>query len=61
MTEITGLGGFILLVLDVWAIVSIVSARASTGKKVLWVLLVLILPLLGFIIWFIAGPRAASS
>jgi hypothetical protein len=26
---------------------------------VLWVLLVLLLPLLGFIIWLIAGPRSA--
>lgn len=58
MTEITGIGGFILLVLDVWAIVSVVGSAASTGKKVLWVLLILILPLLGFIIWLFAGPRA---
>ena len=59
MTEITGIGGFILLVLDVWAIVSVGGSTASTGKKVLWVLLILILPLLGFIIWLIAGPRSA--
>ena len=61
MLEITGLGGLILLVLDIWAIVSIVGSPASTGKKVLWVLLVLILPLIGFIIWLIAGPRAAKA
>lgn len=59
--EITGIGGFILLVLDIWAIVSIVSSAASTGKKVLWCLLVLILPLLGFIIWLLFGPRAQSK
>jgi hypothetical protein len=58
MVEITSLGGLILLVLDVWAIVSIVGSSASTGAKVLWCLLVLILPLLGFIIWLIFGPRA---
>jgi hypothetical protein len=61
MVEVAGLGGFILLVLDVWAIVSIVSSRTGTGSKVLWCLLVLILPLLGFIIWLIAGPRAEKS
>ena len=48
MTEITGIGGFILLVLDVWAIVSVVGSTASTGKKVLWVLLILILPIVLF-------------
>lgn len=60
MVKVSGLGGLILLVLDVWAIVSIVSSDASTGRKVLWTLLVLILPLLGFIAWLLAGPRAAS-
>lgn len=60
MIEISGIGGFILLVLDVWAIVSIVGSPTRTGRKVLWVLLVLLLPLLGFIIWLIAGPRASK-
>ncbi len=59
MTQISGIGGFIILVLDVWAIVSILGSHASNGKKVLWIVLVLVLPLLGFIAWLIAGPRAA--
>jgi len=61
MLEISGLGGLILLVLDIWAIVSVVGSGASTGRKVLWVLVILLLPLLGFIIWLIAGPRAARA
>lgn len=59
--EITGIGGLILLVLNIWAFVSIIGSTASTGSKVLWCLLVLVLPLLGFIIWLIAGPRAAKA
>ncbi|MGG7645555.1 PLDc N-terminal domain-containing protein [Rhodovulum sp. YNF3179] len=58
MIEISGIGGFILLILDLWAIVSILGASATTGRKVLWILLVVLLPLLGFILWLIAGPRA---
>lgn len=58
MLEVTGLGGLIILVLDIWAIVSIISSSASTGRKVLWTLLILILPLVGFLIWLIAGPRS---
>ncbi|UYV38263.1 PLDc N-terminal domain-containing protein [Rhodobacteraceae bacterium D3-12] len=61
MLEVSGLGGLIILVLDIWAIVSIVGSSVSTGKKVLWTLLVLFLPLLGFIIWLVAGPRSATS
>ncbi|MEI4194240.1 PLDc N-terminal domain-containing protein [Roseovarius sp. E0-M6] len=61
MLEVSGIGGLILLVLDIWAIVSIVGSSVSTGKKVLWVLLVILLPLLGFIIWLIAGPRSTAT
>ena len=59
--EITGIGGLILLVLNIWAFVSIIGSNNSTGSKVLWCLLVLILPILGFIIWLIAGPRSAPA
>lgn len=61
MLEISGIGGLVLLILDVWALVSIIGSNASTGRKVGWSLLVLILPLLGFIIWFFAGPRSAEA
>lgn len=61
MLELSGLGGLIILGLDIWAIVSIIGSGASTGSKVLWTLLVLILPLIGFIIWLIAGPRSSSA
>ncbi len=61
MLEIGGIGGLIILALDIWAIVSIIGSAASTGRKVIWTLLVLILPIIGFIIWFFAGPRARKS
>lgn len=59
--EITGIGGLILLALNVWAFVSIIGSANSTGSKVIWCLLVLLLPLLGFIIWLLAGPRSANA
>ena len=59
--EFGGIGGFIILLLDICAIVSILSSGASTGSKVLWTLLVLILPVLGFIIWLIAGPKSSRA
>jgi succinate dehydrogenase/fumarate reductase cytochrome b subunit len=55
--QINGLIGLLILAADIWAIVSVVQSAASTGKKVLWILLVLILPVLGFILWFLLGPR----
>jgi len=56
--EYAGFGGLIVLALNIWAIVSIIGSGASTGAKVLWTLLVLVLPIVGFIIWFFAGPRS---
>lgn len=55
----TGIGGLIVLALDIWAIVSVVGSTASTGRKVVWVLVILFLPILGFIAWLLFGPRAA--
>jgi Phospholipase_D-nuclease N-terminal len=56
-----GIGALILLALDIWAIVSVIGSNASTLAKVVWVLVILVLPLLGFIAWLIFGPRAARA
>ena len=55
--EVTGIFGLILLILIVWAIVKTLDTNASTGKKVLWIVLLLVLPLLGLILWFFFGPK----
>jgi len=57
--EVGGLFGLLILIADVWAIVSIVTSRATTPAKVLWIVLILLLPLLGFLIWLLFGPRRA--
>jgi hypothetical protein len=33
----------------------------STGNKVLWTVVVLILPVLGFILWFFWGPKTSRA
>jgi hypothetical protein len=53
--------GLIVLALDIWAIVNVIGSPASTGAKILWTLLIIILPVVGLIIWFFAGPRSRSS
>ena len=60
MGNVNGLWGLIVLVADVWAIVNIFQSRATTGSKVLWTVLVILLPVLGFIIWLVAGPKTAK-
>lgn len=55
--EVGGILGLIILILDVWAIVNIAQSSASTGYKVLWIVLVLLLPVVGLILWLLLGPR----
>ncbi|NOD31826.1 PLD nuclease N-terminal domain-containing protein [Ruegeria atlantica] len=61
MVEVYGIGGLIVLVLSIWAIISIIGSSATTGAKILWVLFVLLLPVIGFICWLIFGPKEARS
>ncbi|OQX13293.1 MAG: hypothetical protein BWK73_12410 [Thiothrix lacustris] len=55
--EVGGLLGLIILIINVWAIVKVVQSGASTGTKVLWIVLILVLPVLGLLLWFFMGPR----
>ncbi|GGO36152.1 hypothetical protein GCM10010991_29610 [Gemmobacter aquaticus] len=58
ITALNGFWGLVILALDIWAIVSVINSSASTGSKVIWVLLILLLPVIGFLIWLLAGPRS---
>ena len=55
-----GLLGLIILILDIIAIVDAVKSSLDTGKKVLWIVLILILPVIGLILYFLLGrPKQA--
>jgi hypothetical protein len=56
-----GLGGLIVLIADVWAIVNIFQSSADTAKKVIWTVVVILLPVLGFILWFFVGPKTGRA
>ncbi len=56
-----GIGGVIVLIADVWALVNIFQSSADTAKKVLWVVLVILLPVLGFILWYFLGPKTGRA
>ena len=40
----------IIFALDVWAIASIINSNESNGTKLIWILLVALLPVVGLII-----------
>jgi hypothetical protein len=61
LTGYNGIWGLLVLIVDVWAIINIVQSRATTGMKVVWVVIVLLLPVLGVILWFLLGPKTGRS
>ena len=56
-----GLWGLLILIGDVWAIINIFQSSASNEKKLLWTIVVLLLPVLGLILWFFLGPRTGRT
>ena len=51
------LWGLLILAGDIWAIINILQSSASNAKKLIWTLVVVLLPVLGLILWYFAGPR----
>jgi hypothetical protein len=54
MTTILGLA---VLVFDILAIIDCVKGSLSTGKKTLWIILILVLPLIGLILYWLLGRK----
>ena len=54
--ELTGIFGLIILIADIYAIVMILQSAAKSIEKLVWFLVVFLLPVLGLLIWYFAGP-----
>ena len=55
--EVGGLLGLIILAFDIYAIIKIINSGASTLAKVIWVIVILVLPVLGLLLWLLFGPK----
>ena len=53
----TGIVGLLVLVLDIVAIVDALKSSMDTGKKALWIILILILPVVGMVLYFLIGKK----
>lgn len=56
-----GLLGLLILIADIYAIIKIVQSSASGLKKLVWVLVVLVFPIIGLIIWYFMGPGGRAG
>ena len=53
--------GVLILAGDIWAILNIFQSSASNEKKLLWIIVVVLLPVLGLILWYFLGPRDGKT
>lgn len=60
-TPFNGIMGLLILVADIWAIINIFGSSASNEKKALWIVLMVLLPLVGMILWYFLGPRSGAA
>ncbi len=51
------LAGLALLVADLYAIVQSLKSGESGLMKIFWVVLIIAMPVVGLIVWLLAGPR----
>ena len=48
-------------VLDIIALVKLLQSGADAGTKILWALLIILLPVLGMILYFLMGPGRSKA
>jgi hypothetical protein len=53
--------GLLLLILDIYVIYLVLTSAAEIGMKLVWVILVLILPLLGPILYMVLGRGSRTA
>jgi hypothetical protein len=58
---LSSLIALLVFVADVWAIIQVLQSRESNGTKALWIVLIVLLPIVGLIIWYFAGPRGPGG
>ena len=54
------IGWLVIFVLDILAIIDCAKSSMDSGKKVLWIVLILVLPLLGLILYYLVGRGKAA-
>jgi hypothetical protein len=59
--EYGGVLGLLILAGDIWAILNVFQSGASNGAKVVWTLVIIVLPLFGLALWYFLGPRGKGT
>lgn len=60
MVEYLGLWGLLALTLNMWALLAVLGSGISLTGKAIWALVLLTLPGVGFVAWFLLRPPATA-
>lgn len=52
--------GTVILLLDIFAIVSVLLGSSGVMRKLLWIALIILLPILGMVLYFLIGRNSAD-
>ena len=52
--------GTVILLLDIFAIVSVLLGSSGVMRKLLWIALFILLPILGMVLYFLIGRNSAD-
>ncbi|ANO50782.1 PLDc N-terminal domain-containing protein [Woeseia oceani] len=55
--QISSFFGLLILLADIYAVLQIAQSGASDARKVIWIAVVILLPVLGLLLWYLAGPK----
>ena len=53
--------GTIVVILDIIAIISVLLGSASVSHKVIWIIVVLIFPVVGMIVYYLVGRGSRDA
>jgi len=61
MFALSGFFGFILFVLDAWAIIRIWNSKAEDFHKAVWIAVVVFMPFFGLLLYALFGPESGDG
>ena len=53
--------GAVILLLDIFAIVSVLLGSSEVIRKLLWIAVILLLPVVGMVLYFLIGRSSADA
>ena len=53
--------GAVILLLDIFAIVSVLIGTSGVMRKLMWIAVILLLPIIGMVLYFLIGRTTADA